>query len=178
MYFIRQYFSSNLRDRLSSRPFLNETERLWLVFQLLKCLELCHANSIVHGDVKPANIMCQSSSSCSNGSNWVVLTDFSSAVGKPTTVPDDDPTDYQYYFGDTQAQATQAGAAGATLSPGNSSSAGAGSSGSAACYLAPERFVRSTGPGGGIDALTPAMDVFSLGCVIAEVRIFSKEALV
>ena len=38
VYLIRQYFSSNLNDRLRSRPFLTNIEKLWFVFQLLKCL--------------------------------------------------------------------------------------------------------------------------------------------
>lgn len=38
------------------------------------------------------------------------------------------------------------------------------------CYLAPERFYEapSAAAAGGPVALTPAMDVFSLGCVLAE----------
>jgi len=160
VYFIRQYFSSNLRDRLCSRPFLNETEKFWLVFQLLKCVEICHEHNVVHGDIKPANIMCQSSTSCSNGSNWVVLTDFSSAVGKPSTVPDDDPTDYQYFFGDTQAQSVPTTSS--TQSPTSASSS------VHACYLAPERFVRINASQHQ-EPLSPSMDVFSIGCVIAEV---------
>jgi serine/threonine protein kinase len=38
------------------------------------------------------------------------------------------------------------------------------------CYLAPERFyeAQSAAAAGGPVALTPAMDVFSLGCVLAE----------
>ena len=38
------------------------------------------------------------------------------------------------------------------------------------CYLAPERFyeAQSAAAAGGPAALTPAMDVFSLGCVLAE----------
>ena len=38
------------------------------------------------------------------------------------------------------------------------------------CYLAPERFYEASSAAGaeGPTALTPAMDVFSLGCVLAE----------
>jgi phosphoinositide-3-kinase regulatory subunit 4 len=181
VYLIRQYFSANLYDRLSTRPFLNEVEKLWVVFQLFKCLEICHEHGVVHGDLKPENIMCTTS-------NWIVLTDFSPF--KPATIPDDDPTDFQYYFD---------------------------CMGRHRCYLAPERFyhksVGTTVPssdgsqaetsassvaenfrsrlgsrfGAGrrqgtnqqqqppaqsgfrSSALTPAMDVFSLGCLAAEV---------
>lgn len=169
VYLIRQYFSTNLSDRLSTRPFLNELEKYWIIFQLFKSLEICHENKIIHGDIKPENIMCTTS-------NWVVLTDF--APFKPIFIPDDDPTDFQFYF-DTMARHK--------------------------CYLAPERFYRkdvskggkglgtmmptTTAPtasntakirsrslqtsgtsNGAVESpFLPAVDVFSLGCVIAEV---------
>lgn len=68
------------------------------------------------------------------------LSDFSSAF-KPVTLPDDNPTDFSYFF-DISSRRT--------------------------CYIAPERFVA---PGHGADQdtkLTWAMDIFSAGCVIAE----------
>jgi phosphoinositide-3-kinase regulatory subunit 4 len=107
VYLIRQYINTNLHDRISTRPFLHEFEKLWILFQLFKCLELCHRSGVVHGDVKPENVLITSW-------NWVVLTDFSPF--KPTTIPDDDPTDFQYFFD------------------------GSGS-GRGCCYVAPERFV-------------------------------------
>lgn len=157
VYLIRQYFNSNLSDRLSTRPFLNHLEKCWLIFQLFKCLEICHEHDIFHGDIKPENIMCTTS-------NWLVLTDFSPY--KPTVVPDDDPTNFQYFF-DCMSKHK--------------------------CYLAPERFykkdikLKNSDPqtvsnrnrsktkigysDGDISHLqvTAAMDVFSLGCVMAEV---------
>ena len=73
--------------------------------------------------------------------NWLYLTDFSSAF-KPATLPDDNPADFSYYF-DTVGKRT--------------------------CYIAPERF-RFAGEGGAGESerLTWAMDVFSAGCVIAQ----------
>lgn len=71
--------------------------------------------------------------------NWLYLTDFSSSF-KKTYLPEDNPADFSYYF-DTSGRRT--------------------------CYLAPERFL-------GADdkdddrGVTWAMDVFSVGCVIAE----------
>lgn len=71
--------------------------------------------------------------------NWLYLTDFSSCY-KKTRLPEDNPADFSYYF-DTSGRRT--------------------------CYLAPERFlsVDETDDGRGV---TWAMDVFSVGCVIAE----------
>lgn len=106
VYLIRQYFSSSLRERLSQRPFLDSLEKRWIIYQLLKCLQNVHENNTVHGDVKPENIMCTTSL-------WIVLTDFSPF--KPAFVPNDDPTDFQYYFDQM---------------------------GGHRCYLAPERFYR------------------------------------
>lgn len=75
--------------------------------------------------------------------DWAFLIDF--APYKPTLLPADNPADFSFFF-DT--------------------------SGRRRCYLAPERFVD---PAVGLGAaaavatpLTPAMDVFSLGCVLAE----------
>lgn len=71
--------------------------------------------------------------------NWLYLTDFS-ACYKKTRLPEDNPADFSYYF-DTSGRRT--------------------------CYLAPERFLSAdeTDDGRGV---TWAMDVFSVGCVIAE----------
>jgi serine/threonine protein kinase len=103
-YLIRQYLYSNLHDRISTRPFLNEIEKHWLIFQIFKCLETCHDLEIMHGDIKPENVLCTTS-------NWIVLTDF--AAFKPVNIPDDNPSDYHYFFD---------------------------SMGRPRCYLAPERF--------------------------------------
>lgn len=73
--------------------------------------------------------------------NWLYLSDFSSAF-KPTYLPEDNPAEFSFYF-DTSGRRT--------------------------CYLAPERFL---GAGETSDAggnITWAMDIFSVGCVIAEI---------
>lgn len=72
--------------------------------------------------------------------NWLYLTDFSSSF-KPVTLPDDNPTDFSYFF-DTSSRRT--------------------------CYIAPERFVAPGGNANPNASLTWAMDIFSAGCVIAE----------
>ncbi len=71
--------------------------------------------------------------------NWLYLTDFSSSF-KKTYLPEDNPADFSYYF-DTSGRRT--------------------------CYLAPERFLGASEKDDG-RGVTWAMDVFSVGCVIAE----------
>lgn len=76
--------------------------------------------------------------------NWLLLADFSSSI-KPTYLPEDNPGEFSFYF-DTSKRRT--------------------------CYLAPERFDsklhestnKSQGP------VTKAMDIFSMGCCIAELN--------
>ncbi|KAK1270728.1 Shaggy-related protein kinase kappa [Acorus gramineus] len=133
-YVLRQYFFSNLHDRLSTRPFLSLIEKKWLAFQLLCAVKQSHEKGVCHGDIKCENVLVTSW-------NWLYLTDFASF--KPTYIPDDDPSDFSFFF-DT--------------------------GGRRRCYLAPERFYE---PGCEMpvaqDApLKPSMDIFSLGCVIAE----------
>lgn len=107
VYLIRQFVHANLHDRLSTRPFLTDVEKRWLMYQLFKALEVCHlSHGIIHGDIKPENVLCTSW-------NWLVLTDF--GTFKPANLPDDDPTDFQFYF-DTMGRSS--------------------------CYIAPERFFR------------------------------------
>ncbi|KAF3482163.1 Vps15p [Arthroderma uncinatum] len=71
--------------------------------------------------------------------NWLYLSDFSSSF-KPTFLPEDNPADFSFYF-DTSGRRT--------------------------CYLAPERFLEA-GEDPGSRSVNWAMDVFSAGCVIAE----------
>lgn len=72
--------------------------------------------------------------------NWLYLTDFSSSF-KPTYLPEDNPADFSFYF-DIAGRRT--------------------------CYLAPERFLSPGEKPEGKGSVTWAMDIFSVGCVIAE----------
>ncbi|KAJ8021698.1 Phosphoinositide 3-kinase regulatory subunit 4 [Holothuria leucospilota] len=146
----RQYVRNNLYDRISTRPFLIEIEKKWIAFQLLCALNQAHKVKVCHGDIKSENVMV-------TGWNWVLLTDFASF--KPTYLPADNPADFSFFF-DTSRRRT--------------------------CYIAPERFVESNSgkqndftisqemeglPGASYiqsGELTPSMDIFSAGCVIAE----------
>ncbi|XP_063965336.1 phosphoinositide 3-kinase regulatory subunit 4-like [Lytechinus pictus] len=146
----RQYVRNNLYDRISTRPFLISIEKKWIAFQLLCALNQAHLVGVCHGDIKSENVMV-------TGWIWVLLTDFASF--KPTYLPDDNPADFSFFF-DTSRRRT--------------------------CYIAPERFVEGSSARSADNVssetveglqvrqdvkggeLTPAMDIFSVGCVIAE----------
>ncbi|KAF2031489.1 phosphoinositide 3-kinase regulatory subunit 4 [Setomelanomma holmii] len=72
--------------------------------------------------------------------NWLYLADFSSSY-KPAHLPEDNPADFSFYF-DLSGRRT--------------------------CYLAPERFLASGQQPEGKGEVNWAMDIFSVGCVIAE----------
>ncbi|KAK4246447.1 hypothetical protein C7999DRAFT_42134 [Corynascus novoguineensis] len=72
--------------------------------------------------------------------NWLYLSDFSSSF-KRVMLPEDNPGDFSYFF-DTSGRRT--------------------------CYLAPERFLPPGEEAVSDAKVTWAMDVFSAGCVIAE----------
>lgn len=76
-------------------------------------------------------------------SNWLVLTDFSTTI-KPAYLPDDNPGEFSFYF-DTSKRRT--------------------------CYLAPERFNSELHhkTKGATGQVTKEMDIFSMGCCIAEI---------
>jgi phosphoinositide-3-kinase regulatory subunit 4 len=118
---------------MSTRPFLEDIEKKWLAFQLLCGIRDCHARDVFHGDIKTENTLVTSW-------NWLYLSDFSSSF-KPTTLPEDNPADFSYFF-DTAGRRT--------------------------CYLAPERFVAAGETPDPKAQITWAMDVFSCGCVMAE----------
>ncbi|KAL9539523.1 hypothetical protein MBANPS3_010209 [Mucor bainieri] len=141
-YLVRPYLYSSLYDRISTRPFLTVIEKKWIAYQLLRGLADSHAKNVYHGDIKTENVLVTSW-------NWAYLVDY--AFYKPTYLPENNPADFSFFF-DTSHRRT--------------------------CYIAPERFYKA---GTDIDQrlkamadsdyaseLTPAMDIFSVGCVIAE----------
>lgn len=78
-----------------------------------------------------------------SSSNWLVLTDFAQHT-KPVYLPDDNPSEFVFYFDSSDRRS---------------------------CYVAPERFYKKSSLKTDINdqaSLTPEMDLFSLGCVIAE----------
>lgn len=77
-YSMRQFFKHNLYDRMSTRPFLVEIEKLWLTYQFILAVDRCHQNGIWHGDLKCENVLVTSW-------DWLFLSDFASY--KPTFLP-------------------------------------------------------------------------------------------
>ncbi|EKX48615.1 hypothetical protein GUITHDRAFT_136712 [Guillardia theta CCMP2712] len=73
--------------------------------------------------------------------NWLVLSDLTGL--KPGYIPEDNPADLSYFFDDDYHKR---------------------------CYVAPERFFHSSAPEGSRykEGMTCAIDIFSSGCVIAE----------
>ncbi|KAJ2493370.1 Serine/threonine-protein kinase [Coemansia sp. RSA 2050] len=146
VYILRQYLHNNLYDRISTRPFLSSAEKRWIAYQMLVALREAHSRGVCHGDIKAENIVVTSW-------NLAYLADF--APFKPTYLPADDPAEFNFYFD---------------------------SAGRQCCCIAPERFydpgsnvaqllAAPKGGGGsanGLLALQPSMDIFSVGCVIAE----------
>jgi phosphoinositide-3-kinase regulatory subunit 4 len=133
-FLVRQYVFNSVYDRMSTRPFLEDIEKKWMVYQLLCAVRDCHARNVYHGDIKTENLLVTSW-------NWLYLTDFSSSF-KPTNLPEDNPADFSFYF-DTSARRT--------------------------CYLAPERFGTASGSQDIQIEMNWSMDIFSVGCVIAEI---------
>ncbi|VUG16726.1 VPS15 [Brettanomyces bruxellensis] len=136
-YFIRPYLRYNLYERLSIRPFLEDVEKKWIIYQLLTALSQFHAKGVTHGDLKTENILLTSW-------NWCMITDF--ATIKPTYLPDRNPLQFSFYFDTAQRHS---------------------------CCLAPERFVslsdEETSKMNTKEKVTESMDIFALGCVIAEI---------
>eukprot|EP00927_Polykrikos_kofoidii_P054304 TRINITY_DN4873_c0_g1_i1.p1 TRINITY_DN4873_c0_g1~~TRINITY_DN4873_c0_g1_i1.p1 ORF type:complete len:1862 (-),score=341.37 TRINITY_DN4873_c0_g1_i1:313-5898(-) len=136
---LRPHFARHLHDRMHTRPFLSELTKNWLAFQVLCSVCQAHSMGVAHCDLKTENIFV---------SSWdhVVLSDF--AWFKPLFLPEDDPSEFSFFFESNLNRRR--------------------------CYLAPERFDGATRRGSssaheGFSEELEAMDIFSLGCVLAEI---------
>ena len=177
-YFVacRQFVYQSLQEKLRNKiPQLSLIEKKWLILQLLCAVSQIHTrpegkkedndDTYAHGAIKPENILLTSY-------DQVFLTDL--VRYKPTYIGvenDQVPLgEYNRYFGD--------------LCKFNSSDTA-----NSRCYLAPERLKKYEGSDQNADAnkidsaaagarpgllewdrpVQPAMDIFSTGCVIAEI---------
>lgn len=57
---VRQFVCHNLKEKLHRIPKLSFLEKKWLVFQLLCAIAQVHSAKMVHGDIKPSNILITS----------------------------------------------------------------------------------------------------------------------
>jgi len=181
-YLLRPAVYTTLADRLASRPWLTTTEKLWITSQILQAVSDLHASGVVHGFLTTENIGLTST-------GWVLLLDLASYKAQ-TALPDDDPSEYLYYFQPSSSTQQQQPQHQQYQHQSNSSSKT-----EKRCYLAPERFytptnssesaahqkqqqsatTESSPPRRG--GLTPAMDVFSIGCVLTELFLNGERCL-
>lgn len=172
VYLLRPHMYTTLSDRLASRPFFTPIEKLWMVHQILQALEAMHQAKVCHGFLTTENVGLTSW-------NWVVLLDISSYKAR-TQLPDDDPSEYMYYFQDHHHGHTDNVATSKQKVMNREKR----------CYIAPERFASQKNPTmmaerdntndtsfSKCNQLTPAMDIFSAGCVIMELWLNGDRAL-
>ncbi|WFD19762.1 non-specific serine/threonine protein kinase [Malassezia caprae] len=165
-YLVRQWLACSLYDRISTRPFITEMEKLWISYQLLYALHAAHERNIAHGDLKCENVLVTSSLA-------VYVTDFASSF-KPTFLPLDDPTDFSLFF-DTSGRRTCNIAperfydSVSELPMGSNPARGRTKDvENVSDVLTYEPYLEMLGLGRPNGRITEAMDVFSLGCVLAE----------
>lgn len=144
----RQYVKDSLYDRISTRPFLNATEKRWIAFQLLCALNQCHMLNVCHGDIKSENVMVTSW-------NWILLTDFASF--KPTYLPEDNPADFSYFFDTSRRRTCYIAPERFVESPWRTADLNRDSTN-----------IDLTANEVKTGDLMPSMDIFSAGCVITE----------
>jgi serine/threonine protein kinase len=191
IYLLRQYAHASLSDRLISRPFLTSIEKTWIAYQLLNAVQSLHDAGVYHGHLTTENVLLTSW-------NWVLISDLGCQHHKPVVLPDDDPGMWIHWF------EGRGGAGDDRENVGGIGHHRGGVNGEKKCCLAPERFYTpgcasgsststaktndtdgQIGAGNKYDrgqvsiptALTPEMDVFSLGCVLIELFLNGERAL-
>ncbi|KAK6737527.1 hypothetical protein RB195_019934 [Necator americanus] len=92
---IRPFQKQTLCDRLSTRPFIVQQEKIWYIYQLFKAVAQCQKANVCHGDLKSQNVLLSSS-------NWLQITDF--APFKPTYLPHDNPSSFTFFFDTSRHQ--------------------------------------------------------------------------
>ncbi|CEH12303.1 Protein kinase containing WD40 repeats [Ceraceosorus bombacis] len=168
-YVLRQWLAHNLYDRISTRPFLTTIEKKWITYQLLVALRDVHARKMSHGDLKCENILITSSLN-------VYVTDFSSSF-KPCYLPLHDPADFNYFFGTSGRRtcyvAPERFYKEAERLPPSSESTAPAREGRLGHSSAKESRQDAQGAVTEVSlerftGVTEQMDVFSMGCVLAE----------
>ncbi|CAI2325991.1 unnamed protein product [Caenorhabditis sp. 36 PRJEB53466] len=138
---LRAFQKHTLFDRMSTRPFVVDAEKLWYIFLLFKALSQCETAGVCHGDLKSQNVLISSS-------NWLQITDF--APFKPCFLTQDNPSWFTYFFDTSRRQSCY-------IAPERFISA--------AEYN--EKY-QEKGDEWLFGSLTPRMDIFSAGCIVFE----------
>ena len=216
IYLLRPNVYTTLSIKIITRPFLSNAEKMYIAHQIISCVHDLHSKlNLCHGHLSCENIGLSSFLS-------VFILDIMPVSGsgnnnravRPLLIPDDDPSDWIYYFQERTFSAssssnltsrrvggmrrgyddfsstfggayadsanTKGGAdyIGASASSSTTSNKHAGGSGGEKkCYIAPERFISKTSSSHPPTTLTPAMDIFSLGCVLMELFLNGETAM-
>lgn len=177
VYLLRQHTHASLSDRLLSRPFLTSIEKNWIVYQLLIAMQSLHDAGVCHGHLTTENVLLTSW-------NWVLIGDVGCQHYKPVGLPDDDPGPWIHWFegrgfgsSTSSITTTTTAAAEEDVNSVGSGHRGGGNNSQKKCCLAPERFYSPGGESFAPVALTPEMDVFSMGCVLIELFLNGERAL-
>ncbi|CAI5443457.1 unnamed protein product [Caenorhabditis angaria] len=135
---LRTYQKNTLFDRMSTRPFVIQAEKIWYIYQLFKGLAQCEAANVCHGDLKSQNILISSS-------NWLQITDF--APFKPTFLPKENPSSYTFFFDTSRRQSCY-------IAPER--------------FLNTNEYEICQNGGKLFGGLKSSMDMFSAGCIVYE----------
>lgn len=88
----RQFVYYSLLEKMRNKiPKMSMCEKKWLVFQLLCAVNQVHQEDVVHGDIKPENVLVTSF-------NQLFLTDI--AAYKPARLEAADRTSLRLFFGE------------------------------------------------------------------------------
>ncbi|XBW38176.1 hypothetical protein QEN19_003771 [Hanseniaspora menglaensis] len=94
-YLFRPFLLQTINDRISPHNNTNNTLELieirFMIFQIIQTLLHIHDSGVVHGNITPNNIFLTSM-------DTIVFTDFSFFL-KPFYLPEDNPNEYDFYFG-------------------------------------------------------------------------------
>lgn len=175
IYLVRPHIYSTLSNRIVTRPFLCNAEKMFITHQVLTAVSFLHEKGICHGHLTCDNVGLTSW-------NWVVILDLLPNGARPTFLETSDSSDWINYFQERGRGHVEDVTYNSQVPFGIGvvkNKTDAASTGEKRCYIAPERFIRKEGsdvsPAGG--GLTPAMDIFSLGCILMELFLNGEPAM-
>jgi len=203
VYLLRPHLYTTLSDRLASRPFFTAIEKVWMTHQLLQALAAMHSHRVCHGFVTTENVGLTSW----NWLVLTDISSYKAHTALPDDDPSEYLfyfQDHHHHDASTNATTTTADEFDTSALGGTSTSKkmSSGRNREKRCYLAPERFVGTsssadtktetmmllsgdnttsynpmTTPCSKTNQLTPAMDIYSAGCVMMELWLNGDRAL-